>query len=533
MKKYIKISVVAVIGVIISLTSCVKDLDTIPLDDDVVTSATVYKTAGNYKNVLAKVYAGLAVSGQEGPAGNNDLSGLDEGFGQYHRAYWYAQELPTDEAILSWNDGNLRDYQEMDWSASNEFVTNMYSRIFYQISICNEFIREAADSRLEERGFSDAEKEMIRGYKAEVRMMRALAYYHALDMFGNVPFVTEEDDVGSFLPEQISRADLYDYIESELLVVKDQLPDAMATDYGRFDKAAAWLLLARLYLNAEVYTGSANYDGVIDNCNNIINAGYLLHDEYRELFLADNHNASGIIFAIPQDGINTKTWGGSTFLVNAPVGGSMLPADFGISGGWNGLRTLREFVAKFPDISGATDSRAMFWTDGQTLDIDDQFEPSEGYRITKWKNVTSTGAPGSDLTHPDTDIPFFRLADVYLMYAEAHLRGATNSSASDAVDHVNLVRRRAYGDNSGDITAGQLTLSFLIDERGRELQWEGYRRTDLIRFGQFTGGDYLWQFKGAVKDGVATDAKYNLFPIPDADRGANPNLEQNDGYGEN
>ncbi|MBN1387910.1 MAG: RagB/SusD family nutrient uptake outer membrane protein [Bacteroidales bacterium] len=533
MKNYIKISVVAVVSIIMSLTSCISDLDTVPLDDDIITSANVYQSAANYKRVLAKVYAGLAVSGQQGPHGANDLSGLDEGFGQYHRAYWYAQELPTDETILSWNDGNLRDYQEMDWSPSNEFITNMYSRIFYQISICNEFIRECADSKLDERGFSDAEKETIKGYKAEARMMRALAYYHALDMFGNVPFVTEEDGVGSFLPEQISRADLYDYIESELLEIQDQLPPALTNDYGRFDQAAAWTLLAKLYLNAEVYTGTANYDGVITNCQNVINAGFELHDSYPELFLADNHNCDGVIFAIPQDGQATKTWGGTTFLVCATVGGTIVPADFGVGEAWNGLRTLREFVAVFPDITGATDKRAMIWTDGQTLDIEDQFEPSEGYRLTKWKNITSEGVAGSHSTHPDTDIPFFRLADVYLMYAEAHLRGATNASAANALDYVNLVRNRAYEGPAGEITAGQLTLDWILDERGREFHYEGYRRTDLIRFGLFTGGGYLWQFKGAAKDGIATDDKYNLFPIPDSDRGANPNLEQNPGYGEN
>ncbi|MEA1887035.1 MAG: RagB/SusD family nutrient uptake outer membrane protein [Bacteroidota bacterium] len=533
MNKYIKISVVAVVSIIMSLTSCINDLDTVPLDDDVVTSATVYQDAANYKLVLAKVYAGLAVSGQQGPHGMNDLSGLDEGFGQYHRAYFYAQELPTDEAILSWNDGNLRDYQEMDWSPSNEFITNMYSRVFYQISICNEFIRESADSKLDERGFSEAEKETIRGYRAEARMMRALAYYHALDMFGNVPFVTEEDDVGSFLPEQISRADLYDYVEAELIAIVDELPAPMTNDYGRFDQAAAWTLLAKLYLNAQVYTGTPNYDGVITNCQNVINAGFTLHDFYPELFMADNHNASGVIFAIPQDGQSIKTWGGTTFLVCGTVGGTMVPADWGTSEAWNGLRTIREFVSVFPDVTGATDKRAMIWTDGQTLDIEDQFEPSEGYRLTKWTNLTSEGVAGSDPTHPDTDIPFFRLADVYLMYAEAHLRGATNSHANDAITYVNLVRNRAYEGPSGEISAGQLTLRWILDERGRELYFEGYRRTDLIRFGLFTGGDYLWQFKGAAKDGITTDPKYKLFPIPDADRGANPKLEQNPGYGEN
>ena len=130
--------IIGITAILFAFTSCVKDLDTVPIDKDVVTSASVYTdSVGNYKLVLAKLYAGLAVSGQEGPSGNGDISGLDEGFGQYLRGYWYMQELPTDEALIAWNDGNLRDLHDMDWSASNEFVTAFYYRIYYQISLCN------------------------------------------------------------------------------------------------------------------------------------------------------------------------------------------------------------------------------------------------------------------------------------------------------------------------------------------------------------------------------------------------------------
>ncbi len=524
---YRTISVVVIISSMF-ITACVKDLDTIPLDDDVLTSEKIYSDFANYEKVLAKVYAGLAVSGQMGPHGNNDLSGLDEGFGQYTRAYFYAQELPTDEAVLGWNDGNLRDYQEMDWSASNEFIFNMYSRIFYQISLCNEFIRETTNEKLTDRGFNATQIETINLYRYEARFLRALSYYHALDMFGSVPFVTEEDAVGSFLPEQISRTDLFDYVESELLAVAPELMAPRTNVYGRVDQASAWMLLARLYLNAEVYGKSAKYTEAVTYSKDVIDAGYLLETDYAKMFMADNNTANGIIFAIPYDGINTKTWGGTCFIINSEVGGSMLPADFGISGGWWGLRAEPEFVDKFP--TGPTDSRKMFYTAGQTKDITDMFNFNNGYAVTKWTNKTSAGVSGVDGTHPDTDQPIFRLADAYLMYAEAVLRGGTGGSSTEALGYINELRTRAYGNTSGNINQDQLTLQFILDERARELYWEGYRRTDLIRYGLFTGGTYLWQWKGGVHDGVATDDKYKLFPIPDADLGANPNLVQNTGY---
>src|SRR5690554_2308718 len=220
------------LAVLLAGASCINDLDTLPLDQDVVTSEDVYSNPENYKSVLAKLYAGLAVSGQEGPAGNNDLSGLDEGFGQYLRAYWYAQELPTDEAVIAWNDGNLRNYQETNWSSNNEFIANMYYRIFYQISLCNEFLRETTPDKLDERNITGELRNETERYRNEARFLRALSYWHAIDMFGNVPFVTEEDAVGSFFPEQISRADLFTFLENELREIETLLSPPQQIEYG-------------------------------------------------------------------------------------------------------------------------------------------------------------------------------------------------------------------------------------------------------------------------------------------------------------
>ena len=529
MKNYKIISAVLVIFLSVTLSSCFKDLDTIPIDKDVVTSATVFDNPASYEQFLAKVYAGLAISGQQGPAGMPDISGIDEGFSTYLRQYWCAQELTTDEAINAWNDGNLRDYHDQDWSASNEFITAMYNRIYYQITLCNEFIRETTDEKLDERNVTTELRTKIKVYRAEARFLRAYSYWHAIDMFGSVPFITDEDNIGAFLPEQISRVDLFNYVEAELLDIDTDLLDAKTNVYGRVDKAVAWTLLAKLYLNAEVYTGTPKYAEAVTYSQKVIDAGFTLDTEYRTLFLADNDNSNEIIFPVTFHGKSTQTWGGMTFIVSAAIGGTMNPDDFGSSQNWGGNRTTSTFVDKFPDLTGDLDSRAMFHTDGQNLDITDIFEFTDGYAITKFKNLTSTGDNGSDLTFVDTDYPVFRLADVYLMYAEAVIRGG-GGSTSDALQYVNDIRQRAYGDNTGDITSGQLTLDFIIDERSRELYWEGHRRTDLIRFGKFSSTTYNWPWKGGVAGGNSTDAKFKIFPIPSSDIAANPNLIQNTGY---
>jgi hypothetical protein len=264
----------------------------------------------------------------------------------------------------------------------------------------------------------------------------------------------------------------------------------------------------------------------------VINAGYTLEPQYAHLFLTDNNKSNEIIFPITFDGLKTNTWGGMTYLVHAPVGGNMNASAFGINGGWGGLRTTKNIVNLFSDISGNTDKRAMFHTSGQNLEIEDIFTFTDGYPITKYKNVNSTGQPGSDPTgnHPDTDFPMFRLADVYLMYAEAVLRGGTGGSVAQALQYVNDLRQRAYSGSSGNISQGQLTLDFIIDERARELKWEGHRRTDLIRFDRFTSAAYVWPWKGAVKEGRGVEAFRTLFPLPTTDLTANPNLKQNTGY---
>lgn len=513
------LSITLVLLSVCMITSCINSLDTEPLDDDVTTSASVYKTPQDFRQVLAKLYAGFATTGQQGPAGNPDIQGIDEGFSSYIRQYWTLQELPTDEAIVAWTDPGLPNINVQEWAPSNDFIMGMYSRIYYEIALANEFIRHAKES----------ENEVVKTYLAEARFLRALNYWHALDLFGgNVPFVTEEDGVGAYQPKPVGSDSLFSFIESELKAIEDSMVPPQQNEYGRADRAAVWTLLSKLYLNAEVYTGEPHYTETITYTNKVIEqGGYTLEANYHNLFLADNHTANGVIFAINFDGKNTKTYGGTNFIIHAAVGGSMSAEAFGIEGGWAGNRVRKQLVQKF---DRDNDSRALFYTDGQTLEINNVQEFTQGYAVTKWKNVTSEGEPGSVPAFADTDYPMFRLADVYLMYAEAVLRGGQGGSKAKALELVNKIRERAYGNTSGNISMGQLSLEFILDERARELYWEGHRRTDLIRYGLFTGGKYTWAWKGGVQQGTATDEHYKLYPIPSSELNANDNLDQNPGY---
>ncbi len=712
---------------------CFKDLNTVPLDPDEVTADVVYDNPKSYKQVLAKLYAGFAVSGQQGPSGQADIKGIDEGFGQYLRGYWYHQELTTDEAVIGWNDQTIKDFHSQTWTAADKFLYAFYSRIFYQISLANEFLRETTDSKLSGRGVDDALKVEIKRYRAEARFLRAISYWHGLDLFRNTPFATEADVVGAFIPKQTNANDLFAFIESELKAIEPDLAAPRANEYGRADQAAAWMLLSKLYLNAEVYIGQNKAEDCLRYCDKIIGAGFELEPNYQNLFLTDNNNSKEIIFPVNFDGANTRTWGGMTFIIRAGIGGSMDPVASGVASGWGGSRTTKQLIQKFPaDLTGikvdfaqdtlvrptlyvrdkyvtntsdeftntisalgesgasinifegyvylqdpnseilfykqptnsgqkfgdngangtletsgskiivpeaglhffkvnlttkiysiqkrnwalngsatggndipmqwnpitkmlsvatplsagnfkfrangdnaitlgdiqadalldyegdgievegggynvtldlrklsytykiqATDfdrRGRLFYTSGQNLEINDLTLFTEGYAINKFKNVSSTGQPGKSTDFPDTDFPMFRLADAYLMAAEAVLRGASGGDKTKALAYFNKVRERAYAGTGGNFTTNQLTLDAILDERGRELYWECHRRTDLVRFGQFTDGSYKWAWKGGVQEGTSVPSYRNIFPIPSDDLGANPNLVQNPKY---
>ena len=512
------------------VSSCTDDLNQSPDTGDSVNSDELFADPAAYKGNLAKLYAGFATTGQQGPAGQPDISGIDEGTSQYIRGFWMMQELTTDEAVIGWNDGTIKDFHSQTWSSSDTFIAATFARFSFQIVNCNEFLRQTTDAKLAARGVTDAAVLAdIKAYRAEARFLRAITYWHLVDTFGAGSIVTEDSPTTFYYPDYASRADIYKFIDEELTAIEPLLKAPKTNEAYRVDQAAAWMLHAKLYMNAKVYIGTDHYAEAVPLIDKVINSGYSIHNNYNQLFLADNDKNGAqkeFIFAIAFDGIHTQTYGGTTFLVHAPVGGSMVASEFGINGGWGGIRTTSAFVNKFD--ANTTDTRGKFYTQGQSKEIADIGSFTDGYAIQKFKNVDVNGVQGSDKAgnFADTDFPIFRLADAYLMYAECAVRGA-GGNLGTATTYVNALRTRA---KANTVSQGDLTLNFILDERGRELHWEGHRRTDLIRFGKFTGGSYLWPWKGNVAGGTSTQSYRDVFPIPAGALGANQNLKQNPGY---
>jgi len=491
-----------------------------------VTEANIFTDANSYQAFLARVYSGLAVSGQQGAAGNADISGIDEGFSQYLRLYWETQELPTDEAIIGWGDIGLPEMNTGLWNTQSNMVVAMYYRIYFQVGMANEFLRQTTDAKLSERGVTSTLRTTIQQYRAEARFLRALSYWHGVDLFGNIPLVTEDDELGATPPAQATRTEIYDFIVSELLAIRADLPAAGAASYGRATTAAANMLLAKVYLNAGVYTGTPHWSDAMTAVQAVIASGFTLDPSYAHVTQADNNTSPEIIFPIIQDGVHTQTWGGMTFLVHAACGGSMSTSAYGIDYCWWGLRMKPELYNLF----GAGDLRAsLFYTSGQNVAVTSVGNFNDGIANGRFTNRTSSGGAGPNGTHVDTDFPVFRLADAYLMYAELFLRGG-GGTQTQALTYVNAIRQRAYGDATGDITGTGLTLDFILAERARELNWEAHRRQDLIRFGVYTGNTYLWAWKGGTLAGTSLDAYRALYPLPANELIANPNLTQNTGY---
>jgi len=521
-------------------TSCAKKLDLFPQND--LTPATTYSNAAGYKSVLAKVYGGLSITGNQGPSGSPDIAGgLDEGSQvAFIRMLFNCQELPTDEAVVAWNDQTIHDFHDLKWTSGDPFLKGIYARPIYNITLGNEYLRESTDEKLAGRGITGADAAEIKKARAEVRFLRAFNYWVMLDLFGKSTFITEANLVGTDLPGQITRANLFTYIETELKAIDADLAPAKTIEYGRVDQAAAWALLARLYLNASVYTGTAKNAEAITYAKKVIAVnGYSLQPGYGKLFMADNDKYTNeIIWAINCDGLRTQAYGNTTFFVHAACGDDA--GEYGVGGGWYGYRATSALGNLFPKTGGGAidttlDKRGLaFYTSkfkgtAAQANISDISDFNTGLHVKKFVNIRSDGGAVSDVTKTfsDVDFPIFRLSEMYLIYAEAVLRGGTGGDATTALQYINLIRTRA---GAAPILSTDLSLQFILDERGRELFWEGHRRTDLVRYGLLTSASYLWPWKGGVASGTAVDSKYNLFPIPAANRTANPNLEQNAGY---
>lgn len=488
----------------LGLGACHKDLDRLPTN--VTTDREVYNDPVSIKQALAKVYGAYALGG--------GVAGVDDGFGDFLRAFFSLQELPTEEAIVSWTDRGLPDLHNLDWTSSNPFSRALYFRSLYQIKLASDFIAKSQSSSLAEAS----------AYRADARFLRAYQYWVLMDLYGNPPFVTEDTGIGKSSPNQISRSELFAYVERELLEVSELLPAAGSNEYGRPSQAAAWALLARLYLNAEVYTGVARYADAATYAERVIGSGrFSLHPTYANLFLNDNdQNNPEVILSINYDGVRSETFGGATFLAQASTNAdaaAFLGVDWGV-GGWGGYRA----TSALSDLFASGDRRALMGA--QTPTISDVSKFAEGVWVYKYRNVSSTGQRGQREQNADFDFPLFRLAEMYLIYAEAAARGSAEQAR--ALGYLNLLRQRAFGNVSANFTA--FSLDDILDERARELYWEGFRRTDLIRFGRFTSDSYRWPWKGGVALGRGVAPHFALYPLPADDIQSNLNLQQNPGY---
>ena len=494
----------------LGLTSCVDDLNVTPINTQV-------SQEFDQQAVFTKIYASLGMTGMQGTAGGGDLDamGIDEGQSGFYRTLWYLNNLAGDEALCCWfSDQGVTEANYTGWTDTDVFVQGLYYRLFFGATLCNHFLEMT-------EGAEDAETLLQR---AEARFIRALNYYYLMDMYANVPLVTR---VVNENPKQAQRADIFAFLEQELLEIQNEMSQPNAGMYYRVDRAAAWLLLSRLYLNAEVYTGTARWADAATYAEKVINSSYKLADNYAALFMGDNDsNADAmqeIILPIAQHGNYTKTYSGSYFLVAATHTAGM--PEWGTVDGWGGIRARKSLVEKFQN---GADDRAMFYQTSDDPTISDPNAFTSGWGVTKWNNLDSkTGGPVAsndvDVKVPETDIPFLRAAEAYLTYAEAMFRDGNEGAA---IEKFNALRERANAQ-----TVSNLTLNLIRDEWAREFYFEGRRRIDLVRFNSFGGNtDYNWDWKAGVANGTSFDAKYNILPLPVSDMNANSNLVQNPGY---
>lgn len=504
---------------LIGFLSCTDDLDRFPTN--ALTNEVQFSSVEGYKQAMVSAYIQFA--------GANNF---------FYRDFFELQEITTDEIVNTWGD-----HQEttLNWSSEHDQSTGVYQSGLYLITLCNNFIIESEASLVASRGLSASEQEEVEIFKSEVRFIRAYAYWMLMDLFGNPTFATEETLKAGEVPGQIEQADLFKYIEAELLAIEPAMIGARANEYGRADKATVWSLLARLYLNAETYSGSAKYTEAITYSKKVMDAGYSLEQNHAWLMLGDNiQNTNEFIFTFNYDNENVRTWGGTN---TYSLGASGVPASVnGMSSSWNLYRVTPSIPALFPSNNPSVDKRAVFWTENdessRTLEVESLSNSLNGYSVYKYRNVNRDGsAINQENTFnnlSDIDFPVFRLAEMHLIFAEAVLRGGSGGDTSTALSYINQIRGRAYDNNpnstAGNISLNEMDLDFILDERARELLWEGFRRTDLIRYNRFTTSNYLWAWKGGVKNGAGVDAKFRLFPIPITDLLANSKLKQNPGY---
>lgn len=534
-------------GASMLFTACIGDLDTLPLNPSDSTSETVYGAdESGYIAGLTKLYFNF-VSNE-----TTDLQVSDAGASELVRAFWIVQEVTSDACKCAWeNDAWVRAMNTNTWSdADNDATYAVYVRTLQGIAYTNEYLRQTASDRLSDRGVSSELAAKIQGFRAEARFLRAYFYWMALDVFGDVPFTTENSPFGGGVnPKQASRKDVFDYCISELtaLAADDSPMPAARSNYPRADKGAVLGLLARMYLNAEVYTGTPMWQEAKDACEDIFTMGYSLCPEYAYLFRGDNGEnpeaLNEIIFGISYDAEQTQSYGGTSYLTLAAIAATDVSSTQminGVNNGWGGIRVPYEYVEKYFNVRNAdysagtydvNDKRGrMFYIKGRSESMDGAlYVFLNGWSCLKFNNIPhnmdqdSYLATAASKAYSDIDFPMIRLGEIYLIYAEACMN---LGQANTALPKVQELAARA-----GVTAPTSITQEWLIEERARELMWEGHRRTDLIRYGKFTSSSFLWTYKGGSFSGQGFDDHMKIFAIPASELASNPELHQNPGYG--
>ncbi|UFK97336.1 RagB/SusD family nutrient uptake outer membrane protein [Kaistella faecalis] len=519
--KNIKFKLLAFAAVVmLSTQSCLRDLDTEP-KYDMTLDYILQQDPKAVEGMLSRLYASFALSSVKGP-GESDISGADPGESPFIRGLVNLQDFTADGMKNRWGDNGLDQLTTTsNWTDNNKFFKYAYDRIYYTVPQATNLILIMKSDNVKYEN-----KDQV---VSELRFLRALSYYYLIDLFGKGVLVNDETfNTSTPLPEA-SRTELFTFVESELKDIEGKLP--AQNSYARANKSAARMLLAKLYLNAEVYTGTPRYNDAAAYISKVISeGGYQLEGNFRKNFSADNNTSKEIIFPLIADAASSQSFGNTTYIVNGSIStDTMTPADFGATDGWAGHRATKAWYGLFAGsaagLQSSTDVRAkLFWSTGHNWEMNDYKTWTDGFPSDKFWNKNSDGS-GSATSFSSTDFPLFRLSDAYLIYAECAIRGAAGTSMGQAITYFNQVRTRA-----GAPVVSVLSLDEVLNERGRELGLEGVRRQDLIRFGKFTGGSYLWPWKGGVKNGAAISDNYKLFPIPSTALQANPNLTQNPGY---
>ena len=540
--------IIYIIPAVILISACVKDLDTLPLNKTEPISEYVYGTSEEaYLAGLTKLYFQFVSNDL------TDLQPMDGGASELIRAYWSVQETTTDEAKCSWeNDAWVRALNTNTWTeVQNDAVYAVYVRTLQGIAFVNEYLRQTAPDRLASRGVSQELADRIAIYRAEARFLRAYLYWVALDSFGNVPFTTENSPFGgTYFPKQASRKDVFNYCVSELnalLAPGSAMPEPRS-NYPRADKGSAAGLLARMYLNASVYAGQDMSSEAKAVCEDIFEMGYALCPSYSDLFRGDNGSnmqARGeFLWAVDYDADKTESYGGTSYILSASMASTDITDQSRPNGqvnGWAGLRVPYEFVSKYYGVSGQNYETGFYETPdkrGEVFYIKGRSESMEGalysfmngWTCLKFNNIPSDQTNESFLAtsatkgFSDVDFPMIRLAEIYLIYAEACLNLGVPALAAGRLAELSA--------RAGVTPPAEITPDYLLAERARELLWEAHRRTDLIRFGLFDSGDFLWPYKGGDDyAGTGFPAYKCIFPLPPTELATNRQLVQNPGYG--